>query len=302
MHKHPFLLFFLCLFSSQTFSQGAGNDKASGDHKYGKGFHFGLFVGSLFANKYSANLYDGYGLDADGFKNNFSNSEMARKILFEYGGGNGLPDRIAPALNCNHSDWTFDETDMPASMTYNAAIMVGLQMRYGLTKNDAVILNVNGSKLSVNGAFTIYVNNPSAVVSPTTDGPYRTFSIIGGEQRLVFQLGYQRLLGDVDKFNFFVEGGVTCTMAKFDKNLININGMIIDLTTYYNIYGNPEYHQKNLTGIGFGGFAGVGANLNISPKWTVQLVYDPSMEKINIGAAPKYTLQHTAGLRAYYVF
>lgn len=187
-------------------------------------------------------------------------------------------------------------------MRYNAAIMVGLDMRYGLTKNDGIILNVNGSKLSVNGDFTIEVADPA---NTSMGGSYQPtimpFSIIGEEQRLVISLGYQRLLGDADKFNFFVEGGATCTMAKFDKNEININGLVIDLRTYYNIYGNVTYQAKNLTGVGFGGFAGVGANFNMSKKWTVQLVYDPSFEKVNIGEAPKNTLQHTAGLRAYYL-
>jgi hypothetical protein len=295
-----FSLLFLSVCAGYAQGDGeTGGSKSKG--RSGKGFHFGLFVGSLFANKYSAGIYDGYGMDPNnpGFKNNFANSAMAQKILTEYGGGNGNPDRIAPVLGCNHQDWSFDQTDMPINMSYNAAIMVGLNMRYGITPNDALLLNVNGTKLTANGDFTIMVNNPLIGTGYST--AVRTFSIIGGEQRLVFQLGYQRLLGEADKFNFFVEGGATCTMAKFNQNQINISGLVIDLRTYYNVYGNVTQQPANLTGVGFGAFAGFGANISMSPKWTVQLVYDPSYEKINIGEAPKNTIQHTAGLRAYYL-
>ena len=296
--KSLFLLFILFL-TKASFAQDAGNDVGvRGKGKYSKGFHFGLFCGALFANSYSAGLYDGYGLNADGYKNDFANSHMAEKILNEYGGGNGLPDRIAPALNCNHADWAFDQTDMPINMRYNAAIMVGLNMNYQVTPNDAFILNVNGSKLTANGDFTIQVNDPTVGVgSPPL---LRTFPIIGGEQRLVFNLGYQRIFGEASQFNFFMEGGLTCTMTKFMTNTININGLIIDLNTYYDTRGYVYYQQKNLTGIGWGAFAGLGFNINISPKWQVQLVYDPSYEKVNIGVDAKNTFQHTAGLRAYY--
>jgi hypothetical protein len=297
-----FSLSLLLLLNCKTqFAQAGGSDD-SDNHakgKTGKGFHFGLFVGSLFANKYTANLYDGYGIDADGFKHDFTSSDMNRKINFEYGGGNGLPDRIAPALNCNPGEWTFDQTDMPVNMKYTPAISVGLEMRYGMTSRDAIILNANGTKLTATGDFTIVVNQPQiGIVVPNS---IRTFPIIGGEQRLVLQLGYQRILGDNDKLNCFLEGGATFSMAKFDQNIININGLVIDLSTYYNTLGNVEYHAKNLTGVGFGAFAGFGINLAMSPKWTVQLVYDPSLEKINIGQGPEYTLQHSVGLRAYYV-
>jgi hypothetical protein len=292
-----FFMLFLSVIPIVSFAQDAGND--SEGKKNVKGFHFGFFVGSLFANKYTANLYDGYGLDADGNKNDFANSAMNRKIHFEYGGDNGQPDRIAPALGVNHSDWSFDNTDMPVNMKYSPSIFVGLQTRYCASNKDAILFNVNGTKLTANGEFTITTTAPTV---GTTQYPtnIRTFPIIGGEQRLILQLGYQRILGDNDKLNCFVEGGLGFTMVKFNKNVIQINNLLIDLTTYYNYQGYVDYRAKNLTGVSFGAFAGLGLNLSLSPKWTVQLVYNPSYENINIGVAPALKLQNALGLRAYY--
>ncbi|HEV7230193.1 MAG TPA: hypothetical protein VGO45_02625 [Bacteroidia bacterium] len=292
-----FTIFLISCFPFASPAQDAGND--SDGKKGGKGFHFGFFVGSLFANNYTANLYDGYGLDADGNKNDFPNSAMNRKIHFEYGGDNGQSDRIAPALGVNHTDWTFDNSDMPVNMHYTPSIFVGLQTRYCASNKDAILFNVNGTKLTVNGNFTITTTAPTV---GTTQYPtnIRTFPIIGGEQRMILQLGYQRILGDNDKLNCFVEGGLSFTMVKFNKNVIQINDLLIDLTTYYNYQGYVDYRAKNLTGVSFGAFAGFGLNLSLSKKWTVQLVYNPSYENINIGIAPALKLQNALGLRAYY--
>ncbi|HXC06870.1 MAG TPA: hypothetical protein VNZ86_19060 [Bacteroidia bacterium] len=291
-----FLILCLAELPFRSLAQVEGNE--SGSSRKGKGFHFGLGIGSFFANKYNASLYDGYGLDINGNKNDFDNSAMNRKINYEYGGGNGLPDRISPALNLNRSDWSFDQTDMPLSIKYNPAIEIGLDMRYGITSKDIIICNINAAQLTASGQFTITTN----VYIPGNQYQQSIlyFPIIGGEQRLMTQLGYQRIMGDNDMFNFFMEGGMVCTMSKFTKNQIQINGLNIDLTTYYDNYGYVAYRANNITGIGFGAFAGMGINLTLGKKWIMQLVYDPSMEKVNMGPDPKYTFQNTLGLRAYY--
>ena len=66
--------------------------------KNGKGFHVGVYLGSFFANKYTSSLYDGYGYDVDGAKNDFLNSFMYRRIVIDYGGGNSQTDQVAVAL------------------------------------------------------------------------------------------------------------------------------------------------------------------------------------------------------------
>ena len=46
-----------------------------------KGFHIGLYLGGYFSNQYTAKLYDGYGFDADGNRNEFNSSFMYNKKI-----------------------------------------------------------------------------------------------------------------------------------------------------------------------------------------------------------------------------
>ena len=276
-----------------------------------KGFKFGITVGVYWANKYTASLYDGYGLDYQGHRNEFSNSLIYNKIWNEYGGhyNSGQIDQIAQALNVDPNTWTFKESDMPVNMKYTPAFQIGLNARYGVDDKNAIILNVNACKLIINGNFTIVTTVQSN--QNQLNAGVHTYPIKGGEQRMMFQFGYSRILGDNPRLNFLLEGGLDATLAKYDKNLIEINTLLIDLTSsyqqtgqYYNT-GQPGYttlNSKHLRGIGFGAFASAGIHITMSPKWTLQLAYNPTYEKISIGLAPKLKLQHAVGIRMYYNF
>ena len=281
----------------------------------GKKFHLGLFVGTYFANKYTANMYDGYGFDVNGIKNDFANSQM-RSFMNYYGGHSSNPsnsvntgtttgtDLIAQTLNVSPGDWSFGPTDMPYDLTYNMTYLVGFNGSYNLNKTSSIIFNVNGTKLTVNGKFTIATTN--TVNGSPSQTNLRQGTITGGEQRLMFQVGYQKVLGTNDKVNFFMEGGLNVVMAKFLKNqaLIqssnpNVPPLIMDLASIYNTSQYNAFHGQ-LTGVGVGIFAGAGIHLTINPKYTIQVLYNPSYDKINLGDTPSYKLQNGFGLRFYY--
>ena len=302
------LIFLAC--TGKLHAQETGDDGGSKKYRDAKGFHAGLYIGSLFASKYSAATYDGYGFDINGNKNNFSNSLMYRRIVYDYGGGNNFPDQIAPAVGVVPGDWSFDSTDMPALMKYTIAFQVGLDLKYYVDKKSAFVFNLNASKLTAHGDFTITKVNYNTSLTGGPQGPYvyDPFVIIGTEQRLIFQFGFQHISHikneDHEKklLNFFYEIGPDLVLAKYDKNQIDINGLRIDLNAYYTtpIPGFSAYRPKNLTGEGFGIWGGLGWDLNTGGKWSMQFLYSPSYDKINIGKDPKRTLQHGIGIRMYY--
>lgn len=293
---------FICalVISLGVYAQEDDNTESTPRRHKSKGLQTGLYLGSLFANKFTAHLYDGYGYGIDGVKNNFPNSFMYEKIIVEYGGGNGQPDQIAQQLNVNPGEWAFDQSDMPINMKYNPAFTVGLQARWLTKKKYAVLLNANASKLTLNGNFTIQLLAPP--IGPVQPGfqNLQIFPIIGSEQRIVIQLGLQRILGEDEVFNLIVEGGPLFNMVKFSGNRIVINGLQIDLMTFYNQYGNEVYRAKNLTGVSFGAFAGLGVDVNTNARWKIQGVYNPSYEKISLGENQAPKLQHAIGVRVYY--
>jgi len=269
----------------------------------GKGFHVGIYVGSFFANNYNASLYDGYGIDFDGFKNTFENSFMYNKIWQEYGAHNNTSsqDQIAQALSTGgqvvqHDGWSFTEDDMPLQMRYRPAIMLGLACRYFVDKKNTLIFNLNVTKLTAEGAFTITI--PNAIYQ---NQRVQTFSIIGGEQRMMFNLGYQRILGNNEKLNFLIEAGINFSLAKFDKNQVQINNLTIDLTGYYDQFGQvTTLPFQRPVGFGIGAFGGAGFNLTLGGKWTAQLLYSPTYENLNFGFNSALKLHNGVGLRAYY--
>ena len=295
--------------SSVMFAQETTEGETTEGTEKEKSFKLGLYIGSYFANKYTAGAYDGYGFDLDGKRNaTFESSFMYEKIINQYGGGYGQVDQIALALGVNSTaDWFFTKDDMPVNMHYTPAFLLGLQCRYSVDKKNAILINVNAAKINISGNFTI-VTIPVTGSTQINDR-IRTFAIRGEEQRLIFQFGYNRLFGDNEKVNFYVEGGLNITMTKFSKNEILINNsttstsLMIDLTSSYtSINGYNAYVTKKPIGTGFGLFSGMGINFKMSPNWTIQLGYNPSFERINIGENPRLKFQHAIGIRAYYKF
>ena len=277
-----------------------------------KWFHAGLYVGAFWANKCTAYIYDGYGFDINGQRNTFTNSILYNQIVNVYGSGNGGTDYIAQLLNVNPGDWYFNEQDMPINLRYITTYLIGLNTRYRINNKESITLNAYGTKLAINGKFTISsVTSTNFGSGSSSQGRINEFTIIGAEQRLMFQLGYQRILGDNEKLNFMVEGGLNIILAKAQKNQAILrssnpnliqNSITIDLM---NIYNQPPYNfytSKNMTGVGIGFFGGFGLNLNINPRYSIQLLYSPSFDRISLGYNPKFKLQNAVGLRVYYNF
>lgn len=266
-------------------------------------FLTGFYVGSYFANKYSASVYNGYGFDANGQQNTFTNSLMYQKIINEFGGGYSSNDLVAQALGVDPKMWSFTESDMPTNMRYVPAIMLGFNFKLPVDAKSSFLLNVNGSNLGIEGNFTINTIRTATTVNPGQTQNLVICPIKGKEQRLQFEIAFQRLFGGDDKINFFGELGFVGTLSKFDKNWIYINTLQIDLTYYSNLalYPNSVPYRVPV-GFGIGAFAGTGINLAINTKFTLQLLYNLSHEKIKLGINPALKLQHALGMRVYYNF
>lgn len=317
LRNTPFLLFIVFCFPTLNFFgqeyEPSVQDSSNQSSNFipSKGFHLGVYVGAYWANRNTAYIYDGYGFDQNGQRNTFSNSILYNQIVNVYGGGYGGNDLVAQLLNVGHTDWYFRETDMPINLRYTTTYLVGLNMRYQINKKAGITLNINGSKLNVNGKFTIgttgnSLNNGNGNGLQNQAKIYQ-FTITGAEQRLMFQLGYQRIIGKSEKLNLMVEGGLNVILSKAQKNQAFLNNdqnpsnnFTIDLMSVYNQSPYNYYSAKYLIGAGVGAFGGIGLHLTINPKYTVQLLYTPSYDRIGLGYTPSFKLQNGVGLRVYY--
>ena len=119
---------------------------------------------------------------------------------------------------------------------------------------------------------------------------------------------YQRIIGNDEKLNLMVEGGLNVILSKAQKNqaILNANpnsgqnNITIDLMSIYNQSPYNYYSAKYLIGGGIGFYGGIGIHLTMNPKYTIQLLYSPSFDRVNMGYSPQFKLQHGVGLRIYY--
>ena len=310
-HKLRSIVLLVLLMSTiKTFAQYESEDDPNdpANFKRHKGFYVGVFLGGYVPNKYTAASYNGYGFDLDGNKNSFVDSWMYQKIHIQYGGEGTLstqPDQIAVALGVDPGatspkEWSFDQSDMPDHMKYAAGFLLGINGYYAINKKNGVLLNINFVKLNVTGSFTMGRRKKNS--SSTATDSVLTFGIVGSEQRILFQLGYQLMLTNSQKTNFFVEAGVNVNSTHFLKNDIEINNLAINLVDNSNQiqYPTNTYYIRRPNKMGLGVFAGFGVDLVVGKRYTAQIVYDAAYDKINIGPDPKLKLQHAVGVRLYY--
>ncbi|MBL7933443.1 MAG: hypothetical protein JNL60_16170 [Bacteroidia bacterium] len=301
-HTYPFLfvLAFTAFFGNSLFAQ---DEDADDEHKVYKKSKFltGVFIGAYQANQYTAPAYNGFGYDLDGNQNSFERSLMNQKINYEYSGKYGTTDQIAQALGVDPGQWNFDASDMPTNMRYAPAIMLGLNFRLPLSKRSNITLNLNFSKLNINGAFTMTLIKPQNP-NPAQNNNVQVFPIKGTEQRMLFQLGFQQIFGKLNKTNVFGEIGINGTLAKYNSNVININGLQIDLIYYQNqtLYPTVAGPARKPVGFGIGAYAALGINFDLNEKFNMQILYSPSHERVKVGNNPTLKLQHAGGLRLYY--
>ncbi len=81
-----------------------------------------------------------------------------------------------------------------------------------------------------------------------------------------------------------------------------INNLKIDLTAFYDNQGVQANYTRKPVGFGLGAYAGIGLNLSANDDYTIQLVYNPSLEGIKIVSNSTLKWQHAIALRAYYNF
>ncbi len=302
-------LFFLVAFMGTGAVHGQVYNWADGEEPFSPdsigGLYFGLNLGFYKANNSSAAIYGGYGFDRAGAKLDFANSWLNQAIQ-----GNVIArNRTNEAMQATDGEWIFAESDMPGTMRYSPSFMVGFHLRYMFNADFGMFAEINGTQPVTVGEFTIQRTAPSPI--PNQSERLERFQIRGEEQRLVTNLGLHRVLGRKAKARSggsgtllpYVEMGLNMTFVKFEENFINLGDRVpnVDLTIFYTQQGFQIDQARILTGVGFGGFAGAGGQLQLGSKFTLNLGYIASLEHIKLGDINERNFQHIFVLRAIYL-
>lgn len=265
-----------------------------------QGLVVGLNIGFYQANHSTAAIYGGYGFDRAGERNGFSNSWLNNTIQ----GNPEFRRRTSDAMGLSDGEWSFTESDMPNEMRYRPSFMWGAHGRFHLNPDFAIFAEVGGTSPVTVGEFTI--TNLTAAPGQLQDQFINNFSIRGEEQRLLFTLGVRQSIGRkaVEQRGGntailpFIEFGLNSTFVSFEENFIDLNGNVLDLTLFFQQQGFLVDEARVLTGVGFGGFTTLGAQIHLGGDIMVDLAYRPSFEHVRLGAWDDRSLQHIFLLRA----
>lgn len=270
-----------------------------------RGLYVALNLGYYFANNNSAYIYGGYGYQRDGTINDFANAWLNRSIQ----GNPEFRRQTSEALGLADGEWAFTEDDMPGLMQFSGSFMYGGHLRYMFNADFGVYGEINGTNPVTVGEFTIQTFSPSP--DPTQNQRLRRFGIRGEEQRLILNFGLHRVLfreqfeeqGRSTTILPYVDVGINFTFTKFERNFYSLDdGVVQDLTLFFNQQSQFVDQANLLTGAGFGGFASVGGQITLGSKFIIDIGYNASFEQIKLGEVNERGLQSQIVLKAIYMF
>ncbi len=162
---------------------------------------------------------------------------------------------------------TFRLAGLPEKMKYTPTLMVGFSFRNNFRENRAWFIQFNQVKLRAADFYSLEVD-PKPFIA--TDPDYRTFSIIGEENRYLFDLGYShefKLRSPM--FRPFADVGFSLSNTRVRSHKIRVGEREFSLI---NIYGSNSYVPNTdlqtfeviQGGLGYGGFANVGVKLYVN--------------------------------------
>ena len=218
---------------------------------------FGLNFGAYFANKYSANFYNGS-------PGNVNNLKFLMSNIYTY-------RQIKTALGLSENDFIEIPADGYAmNMHYNVAFSGGLFVRINLNRKNSFFLQANYAKLRAADVVSIKVN-------PAT---YLTFDnimlepVIGSEGRVMIDLGYQRSFPLKSRINLFVQAGATMCYTQVIESIFVAEGTEFNLINIYGDNGQQPYNDQTFTvnqnAFGFGGYLGIGADIPLTDMFGIE--------------------------------
>lgn len=239
------------------------------------GLSIGLNLGTYFGSRKTANIYNGTCVFGDLGRPDdircFTIGERLDPNVF-------LLDvqRITNEFQAQNVEVPFDSA--PMNMRYSPAFSVGMQLKYNWGKYHALVMNINAMRLRTVDVFTLRFIGTGAQFNAQQD--VRTFDIIGQEQRFEVNLGYRAGFMINEMANFYFQFGGNMLGTQFERNQIRVGENTFDL-----ILGAQNPNQiitlENApTGIGFGGYASFGVEFFIKDKYTFDVSFGLSNDKM----------------------
>lgn len=241
------------------------------------GISVGLNIGSYFASKKTANVYNGTCIFGDlGRPDGVRCYSIAERIdpntfVRDY-------QQITQDLNATGVEVPYDSN--PLNMRYTPAFYVGMQIKYNWGKYKALVFNFNTVKLKAVDVFTLRLIGTGQQQNAQQD--IRTFTISGNEQRFDANLGYRAGVMMNEMTNWYFQFGASMLGTQVEKNQIRIENRSYDLFVGAQNPNQLLTLQNSPTKIGFGGYFSTGVEFFIKDKYTFDISLGFSRDTIKM--------------------
>ncbi len=245
-----------------------------------RGLVFGINMGMLKGNGYSALYYNGHPSNENNIKYIIDNSYYYNEIKHQ------LNER------------NYKLHSVPTTMSYDISMLIGFYARYNFNNTTGIFIQFNYSKLNTTGEFALEIDS----VNFTSEPSLRYFPIYGQEQRTYIDVGLQKqwFLGELT--NFFVEGGINFTNVLVKKSGIIINDLDYSIV---NVYGSQQYtpnsgmqpYDVKQGGIGIGFFGGAGISIKFNDNVSIEPAFNVYYQSINLPGYDQHRLNYSIFMR-----
>jgi hypothetical protein len=246
--------FIIILFYSIKISAQQEVEFVHQDDSLRKGWYFGINMGAMFPDNYSANFYNG-------------SSENINKISII------LDNQYYKSIIIQQIGYNYLSYELPYKMSYQPNFTVGGYVRYQFSNRSSLILQANYARLTANDVFLLYLEIPEGY---SFDANYIECQIMGQEERTYIDLGYRLDLRYRERYFPFIETGVNINNTKVLKNMIRIKNQEYSIKYSGEHPIGPysqDYYDIYEGGIGAGGFFTLGYALNFNANISI----DPSL-------------------------
>lgn len=226
-----------------------------------QGWYFGFNIGAYFANKQTANYYNGSGVNRI--------TAVINPDNYSYGYANYqyIYDKLGSR------DFFIDTTQFPTNMKYDPSINIGFHFRKVMKDKFSIFFETDYAKLKTNGIVILsFINSPYQNVDSLTN----LAPITGQEERVDINVGLSKGFTK-GLISPFVAIGLNMNNVKYIKSEIQIAGKIFN-------YDNPYYSQYKIKqgGIAFGVFMNTGLEINFGNDAMLNLVGNFNYKRINL--------------------
>lgn len=240
-----FFVFRMILSAAQTQDNSSGNE----------GWFFGMNFGGYFANKKTANYYNGYGT------NNLYNT-----IIVNYYNYQQIKENKFNSLD-------YKISGLPDNMRYSPAINLGFHIGRTFQNNLSVFFEAVYAKLKTTDYVTLQVYDQS---SQTSEPVIKKEAISGEEERVDLNVGLRQPFYE-SNVSPFMGIGLNFNNLNSTKSAVNIEGL-----TYSIVDPIFSVYNRKQGGVGYGAFVCGGIEIKLNEKIKIDIGANISYKKINL--------------------